>query len=53
VNNVRQLGQAFSRDLARFFETYNELRGRSFVMLGLKGAAVAVSLIRLGQKKSS
>jgi len=47
IQEVAQLGRAFADDLARFFETYNALRNRSFCMKALAGRDAACSLIAL------
>lgn len=48
VEKAAQLGEAFASDLARFFETYNALRGRTFHLRRLAGAEQAWKLIRQG-----
>jgi inorganic pyrophosphatase len=45
VTDAAQLGNAFARDLARFFETYNQLRGRRFELKAVAGPTRACTLI--------
>jgi inorganic pyrophosphatase len=45
VQTASQLGPAFAKDLSRFFETYNDLRGRTFKMTALEGPDEACALI--------
>jgi len=45
VDNAAQLGKAFAEDLTHFFETYNQLRGRTFERIRLAGPDEACALV--------
>lgn len=45
VADVNALGESFTEDLARFFETYNQLKGNRFKVLGISNAERAVELV--------
>ena len=45
VETVEQLGEAFTRDLSLFFETYNRLRDRGFDTTRIEGPKRACALI--------
>lgn len=45
VTRLEQLGDAFTAELNRFFETYKELRGQRYDVLGVGGAERAAELI--------
>lgn len=47
VEQVEQLGRAFTDELERFFTTLNELRGRRFQVLSVEGPEKAADLIEL------
>jgi inorganic pyrophosphatase len=46
ITALADLGDAFVGDLTRFFETYNELKGKRFSVTAIGDAARAVALLR-------
>ncbi len=51
VASLQVLGSAFTDDLALFFQTYNQLRGREFKVLAIGDAHRATELIREAQRR--
>ena len=45
VEEIEQLGDGFADELARFFTTYNDLKGKTFTVLGVRGADAACDAI--------
>ena len=45
VETLEQLGEGFAKDLHRFFETYNDLKGNRFEVVSIAGPPRAVELI--------
>jgi inorganic pyrophosphatase len=48
IGEVEQLGEGFSDELARFFTTYNALKGKKFEVLGVRDAKAACAAVREG-----
>jgi inorganic pyrophosphatase len=46
IDCLAQLGQSFVDDLARFFVTYNQLKGKKFAVIGVHGSDRAAQSIR-------
>ena len=53
VTEIGQLGDGFTKNLGRFFETYNGLRGRKFEIIGCRGPDMATALIERGKADST
>lgn len=52
IANAQQLADAFTEQLCRFWVNYNELRGRRFECMGIRGpdeAAALVEMARFGE----
>jgi len=48
IEEVGQLGDGFTDELARFFTTYNDLKGKKFEVLGIRGSRAACDAIEKG-----
>lgn len=51
VVTLEQLGEGFAKDLHRFFETYNDLKGNRFEVIAIDGPERAVQLVRMAAEK--
>jgi inorganic pyrophosphatase len=45
ILDIETLGEAFTQDLSRFFETYNQLKGKRFKVLAIGDGSKAAALI--------
>lgn len=53
IESLDQLGKSFTNELTRFFTTYNQLKGKGFDVLAVKGAEDAAALIGKGSPAKS
>ncbi len=53
IKHVNDLGKNFKKELQKFFVNYNELAGREYRVLGIKGPAAARKCVRSGSKATS